>query len=199
MQPAPIEAVVVAVAGFLLGSVPMGYLMVRVRSGGDVRAVGSGNIGATNVSRALGTAAGVVTLVLDACKGVAGAMLGAVLAGTTGAAIGGAAAVAGHCFTPWLGWRGGKGVATALGAFLVLAPAALGIAFGVLAILAVTTRYVSLGSLVGMATLVVVVWLQDGPPAVLVAAAVVAAIVFLRHHANIRRLLRGEEHPWGQR
>lgn len=199
MQPAPIDAAVVAVAGFLLGSVPMGYLMVRLRTGGDVRAVGSGNIGATNVSRALGTVAGIVTLLLDACKGAAGVLVGGALAGTTGAAIGGAAAVAGHCFTPWLGWRGGKGVATALGAFLLLAPVALGIAFGVLAILAVTTRYVSLGSLVGMATLVVVTWVQGAAAAVQVAAVVVTAIVYWRHRANIGRLLRGEEHPWGQR
>lgn len=190
--------VVAAVVGFLVGSLPVGYLMVRVRADADIREVGSGNIGATNVSRILGTRAALVTLVLDALKGVAGVLLGGLIAGPIGAATGAGGAVAGHCFTPWLGGRGGKGVATTIGAFAVLSPAALAVAVGILALLAWLTRYVSLGSLVGSVTLVVMVAALGAPGEVVVAALVVASIIWVRHVGNIRRLLRGTENQWGR-
>ena len=151
--------------GFAFGSVPFGYLLVRLTTGADVRQTGSGNIGATNVSRALGAKGGVVTLVLDAAKGAAGvyaaAYIGVVVLGveqTAWAASGALGAVLGHCYTPWLALRGGKGVATLMGAFGILAPAPTAVGAGVLLLTAATSRMVSLASLVGSLALLVAAW-----------------------------------------
>jgi len=183
------------VAGFALGSVPFGYLLVRSLGKGDIRAVGSGNIGATNVGRLLGPPGWIATLILDGGKGVASVAIGGWLTGgdPAGLAAGAAGAVLGHCYTPWLGGKGGKGVATLLGAFGFLSPAATLIAVGSFAVTALVTRWVSLGSLVAVIALVIATAARGAPRPYTYAAAVVCVVVFLRHSENIRRLLNGTE------
>jgi acyl phosphate:glycerol-3-phosphate acyltransferase len=199
-----LHAFVVALA-YLLGSIPFGYLVVKARGGGDVRETGSGGTGATNVTRRAGKGAGLLTLLLDALKGAA-AVLIARLALTEQfgvdwwVAAAAVAAVAGHVFPVWLGFRGGKGVATGLGVFAVLAPAALLCALPVFVLVVLATRYVSLGSIVAAALVPLAVWALGTRAArgeellpVLTAASVGGALIIFMHRANIGRLLRGEE------
>ncbi len=193
------------IAAYLLGSIPFGYLIVRLTKGADVREAGSGGIGATNVSRQAGKGAGVLTLVLDALKGVAAVLLARWLLTddfginwwVTAAAL---AAVAGHIFPVWLKFRGGKGVATGLGVFASLAPLAVLCALTVFLIVVLTTRYVSLGSISAAAILPVCVWLinsksessADARP-LLTTAIIGSLFVIFMHRANIARLLSGTE------
>ncbi|HEX8499640.1 MAG TPA: glycerol-3-phosphate 1-O-acyltransferase PlsY [Pyrinomonadaceae bacterium] len=197
-----LHVAVVALA-YLLGSVPFGYLLVRLRGGGDVRETGSGGTGATNVTRRAGRGAGILTLLLDASKGAA-AVLAARAALGEGAGwwvcAAAAAAVLGHVFPVWLRFRGGKGVATGLGVFLVLAPLATLAALVVFAAVVWLWRYVSLGSVTATAVLPLAVWalgrlgVGDRAPAPVLAVAVTgAALIVFMHRANIGRLLRGEE------
>jgi glycerol-3-phosphate acyltransferase PlsY len=191
--------VALVVVGYLSGSVPFGLVLGKLVLGVDVRQVGSGNIGATNVARAGGKGMGVLVLVLDAAKAIVPILVArAVLADRPGAeawtvAVA-VAAFLGHLFPPWLGFRGGKGVATGLGIFLVLAPwAALA---GVIAYLAVylATRMSSAGSLSGTALCSAGTFLLYGPRSpVPWGGLVIAALVFIRHKDNIRRIIRGEE------
>lgn len=187
--------IVALVAGFALGSVPFGYLLVRFLGRGDIRTVGSGNIGATNVGRLLGPPGWFATLVFDGGKGVAAVAMGGWLTGgePAGLAAGAAGAVLGHCYTPWLGGKGGKGVATLLGAFGFLAPMATLMAVGGFALTALVTRWVSLGSLVAVIALVIAMAARGEPLPYTYAAAVVCVVVFLRHSENIHRLLNGTE------
>ena len=190
---------------YLLGSIPFGFLLVRLLGGGDVRETGSGGTGATNVTRRAGKRAGLLTLLLDASKGAAAVLLARLLLageadGAWWVAASGAAAVVGHVFPVWLRFRGGKGVATGLGVFLVLAPLALLCALLAFAAVVWAWRYVSLGSITAACVLPLAVWALGGrdagptsaTPALIVAAAGAALIIFM-HRANIRRLLRGEE------
>jgi glycerol-3-phosphate acyltransferase PlsY len=200
-----LRALVVTVA-YLLGSIPFGYLIVRKKLGHDIRQSGSGGTGATNVSRRAGKAAGVVTLLLDALKGSVAVLVTKILLTGPPPAVDwwiAAAAIAvivGHIFPVWLGFRGGKGVATAVGVFLVLAPVGL-VCAGVLFVAIVAlTRYVSLGSITAAVALPVCVWLQSGfvEPVTdvrpLLSAAVVAAVLILfAHRDNIARLAHGTE------
>lgn len=183
------------VAGFGLGSIPFGYLLVRFLGRGDIRELGSGNIGATNVGRLLGAPGWIVTLALDGGKGVAGVAIGAWLAPGDPAALaaGAAGAVLGHCYTPWLGGRGGKGVATLLGAFGFLAPIPTLIAIAGFALTVLATRWVSLGSLVAVVVLVIAMPSRGEPAQYAYAAAIVCVVVFHRHRENIRRLINGAE------
>jgi acyl phosphate:glycerol-3-phosphate acyltransferase len=202
-----LHALVLALA-YLLGSVPFGYLIVRAKGGGDVRAHGSGGTGATNVTRRAGRAAGVLTLALDAVKGAAAVLLARYLLAegfevnwwVAAAALG---AVLGHVFPVWLGFRGGKGVATGLGVFLSLAPLAVISVLPVFVCVVWATRYVSLGSITAAGALPVAVWLLGGRTPgdsqlapLLTAAVAGGAVVILMHRANIGRLLRGEESRW---
>jgi glycerol-3-phosphate acyltransferase PlsY len=199
-----LHAAVVALA-YLLGSIPFGYLLVRLGGGGDVRETGSGGTGATNVTRRAGRSAGILTLLLDALKGIAAvfvawALLRAVPNADWWVCAAAVAAVLGHVFPIWLGFRGGKGVATGLGVFLVLAPLATLCALLVFVIVVWLWRYVSLGSITAAAVLPVAVWslgalgIADRTPApVLVVAAAGAALIVLMHRANIGRLLAGKE------
>lgn len=179
------------VGGYFAGSIPMGLLVSRFLGLADPRGVGSGNIGATNVLRAGGRGAAALTMLLDLGKGLAPVML----AGSWGplaAAAAGAGAVIGHCMPVWLSFRGGKGVATALGAALAWHwPAALaGFLVWLLAVSA--TRYVSLGSILGALTVVAVLaWNEQWD--LMPAAAPVALLVVARHAANIRRMMEGTE------
>lgn len=197
----------VVACAYLLGSIPFGYLIVRGSGGGDVRETGSGGTGATNVTRRAGRGAGVVTLALDALKGAAAVAIARWLiapmdaAGWWVVAAAAVAAVLGHIFPVWLKFRGGKGVATGLGAFVVLAPLAVAGVAVVFLLIVWRTRYVSLGSITGAALLPLFVWLWGSRStethvglAPLVAAAVAAsAFVIFMHRANIKRLREGTE------
>lgn len=186
----------VAVAGYLLGSVPFGVLVAR-RRGVDVRAAGSKNIGATNVARTVSRRAGIVVLLFDIIKGAAPAAvylyLLAAPANPMWLVAVGLAPILGHCFSPWLRLRGGKGVATALGVFAVVDPLAAAIAVGVFAAVFAAFRVVSIGSMLGALAIVAVQVLLDRPTAQLVLAAAAAALIVARHHGNLRRLLGRRE------
>lgn len=200
-----LRPLLVVIIAYLIGSIPFGYLIVRHRVGDDIRETGSGGTGATNVSRRAGKAAGVFTLVLDALKGSVAVLVARILVGDGPSAdwMGAAAAIAtllGHIFPVWLGFRGGKGVATGVGIFFVLAPIAL-LCAGVLFVAIVSlTRFVSLGSISAAATIPLFVWLQSvfvEPVAdlrpLLVAAIVGALLIIFAHRGNIGRLARGTE------
>jgi glycerol-3-phosphate acyltransferase PlsY len=190
---------VVAVA-YLIGSIPFSFLVARAFGVHDVRQVGSGNVGATNVLRSAGKAAGALALLLDLGKGAAASALSGRLAPgdpilPAAAAI---AAVIGHMYPVWLRFQGGKGVATGLGAFAPLVPKAAGAALVVFAVVAAATRYVSLGSVAGAVSLAALAFALHGPDPVAVAAALTAALVVLRHRSNLRRILGGTERRMGQ-
>jgi glycerol-3-phosphate acyltransferase PlsY len=190
---------VLAVA-YLIGSIPFSFLVARAFGVHDVRQVGSGNVGATNVLRSAGKAAGALALVLDVGKGAAASALAGRLAPGEAAlpAAAAVAAVVGHMFPVWLRFQGGKGVATGLGAFAPLAPvAALGATF-VFAVVALATRFVSLGSVAGAVVLLGLALGLRGPDPVSAAAAVSAALVVVRHRSNLRRILGGTERRVGQ-
>ena len=186
--------IVVVIVAYLIGSIPFGYLIVRGKMGADIRQTGSGGTGATNVSRRAGKFAGVLTLVLDALKGSAAVFIAARV--THSDWIVAAAAIAvlvGHIFPVWLGFRGGKGVATGAGVFLVLAPFAL-LCAGVLFLAIVFfTRYVSLGSMIAAATIPFFVWLRSDSFPLLIVAVVGALLIVFAHRGNIRRLAHGTE------
>jgi glycerol-3-phosphate acyltransferase PlsY len=200
------HALAVALA-YLIGSIPFGYLIVRVKGGGDVRETGSGGTGATNVTRRAGKSAGILTMLLDALKGVVVAFAARWLLTpdfgvdwwVVAASL---AAVAGHVFPVWLGFRGGKGVATGLGVFLVLAPLAVLVALPCFVLVIRATRYVSLGSITAAALLPVGVWLLGGggraTAPLLTAAVLGAALIVYAHRANIGRLLSGTESKFGR-
>jgi glycerol-3-phosphate acyltransferase PlsY len=217
------SALIIAIA-YLLGSIPFGYLIVRVAQRADIRETGSGGTGATNVSRRAGKGAGVLTLLLDALKGaVAVAIAGIVLGLPVFTAIGGPAltqvtnsdavvqnaywwvaasaiaAIVGHIFPVWLGFRGGKGVATGVGVFLILAPLAVALAGVIFLVIVSLTRYVSLGSIVAAAVIPLVVLVQSylTPQAyfwpLMTAAVAGAALIIFAHRGNIARLVQGTE------
>lgn len=178
---------------YLIGSLPFGYLIVRMTGRGDVRQTGSGGTGATNVSRRAGKAAGVVTLMLDALKGAIAVLIATRFSEGWVIAAAAIAVIVGHIFPVWLGFRGGKGVATAVGVFSVLAPWALLCAGIVFLIVVLLTRYVSLGSITAAAIIPVVSWFTGLTLPTLTSAAVCAALVIFAHRANIARLLNGTE------
>jgi glycerol-3-phosphate acyltransferase PlsY len=192
----------IAVLSYLLGSIPFGYLLVRIFRGEDVRQSGSGNIGATNVSRK-SPVLGAVTLLLDALKGTAAVALSYKLADRMVAiptyeqlATAALFAVLGHMFPVWLKFRGGKGVATGLGSFVVIAPKAVLIAVGVFVLVVAIFRYISLGSIVAVAVFPVAAWLIgqfSAPPLGLAMISAASLLIIAKHHENIRRLFSGTE------
>jgi len=185
---------------YLLGSIPFGLLLSRLFGGGDVRKSGSGNIGATNVARVAGPLPGTLTLLFDAAKGAAAVWLAGRVSNesATWMMIAALAALLGHCYPIWLKFRGGKGVATAAGSFLVLcAPALLGSVILFL-LVAFFWRYVSLASIsaaASMPLLIYLLWAQHHapPPIVTFGALAAAAIIVYKHDGNIQRLVQGEE------
>ena len=186
---------IIIIIAYLLGSIPFGYLIVRKKLGDDIRQSGSGGTGATNVSRRAGKTAGVITLVLDALKGSLAVLLAKGLAPDLDWLIAAAAiaVIVGHMFPVWLGFRGGKGVATGVGVFSILAPFAV-VCAGIIFVAVVwLTRYVSLGSIIAAATIPVFVWLQSDLRPTLVAAGVGALLIVFAHRGNIARLARGTE------
>ncbi|HST76662.1 MAG TPA: glycerol-3-phosphate 1-O-acyltransferase PlsY [Acetobacteraceae bacterium] len=180
------------VFGYILGSIPFGLLLTKAAGLGDIRAVGSGNIGATNVLRTGKRGLAAATLVLDAAKGAVAVLISAALGGPIAGLWAGLGAVLGHLFPVWLGFRGGKGVATALGVLLAAAwPVGLVACAAWLAAAAVL-RISSAASLIALAVAVPVAWGLAGPATAVLALAI-ALLVFVRHAANIRRLLGGTE------
>ena len=202
---APILWLLVLLA-YALGSIPFGYLLVRAQSGGDVRAMGSGNIGATNVARTAGVSVGLATLLLDAAKGFFAVWLAGHFSGGNIRFMmyAGLAAILGHVFPIWLKFSGGKGVATALGVFLMISWAAVAAAVAIFAIVVVFWRYVSLASISAAAALPLLVYLLyapgHAPPAAVTACTLLAAVlVIVKHRENIERLLAGTEPRFGMR
>jgi glycerol-3-phosphate acyltransferase PlsY len=200
---------IVALA-YLLGSVPTGYLLVKLFRHEDIRSVGSGNIGATNVLRSGGKGLGAATFLLDVLKGAAAVWLGALLASILlpkmpfrdAQALAAVCAVLGHMFPVWLHFRGGKGVATGFGVFLVAAPLAALASIALFFIVLLVTRYVSLGSILGAASFPLFAWFMvrgDKPAPYIAAQIFVALLIILKHHQNIRRLLNGTESRFGTR
>jgi glycerol-3-phosphate acyltransferase PlsY len=192
---------------YLLGSVPCGYLLVRIFRHQDIRATGSGNIGATNVARSGAKGLGLLTLVLDVLKGFFAVVIAQHIAESYGfpqaydiAVAAGLAAVLGHCFPVWLGFRGGKGVATALGVFFALVPlTTVFYVLGVFLVIVVFTRYVSLASIIA-AALFPIFALPHAPartPIVIAGYILIPLIVIVKHSQNIRRLLSGTENRFG--
>jgi glycerol-3-phosphate acyltransferase PlsY len=215
----------IAAASYLLGSIPFGYLLVRIFRGEDVRRSGSGNIGATNVARK-SPALGILTLLLDALKGSAAVLIGTMLSPTlfhrtpisqfpwqaifpaakpefaTSAALAALFAVAGHMFPIWLKFRGGKGVATGLGAFLMLAPKSVLLSAVIFIALVLVFRYVSLGSIVAVAAfpnIALALHEYGNRPVALVLMALASVLIILKHRANIIRLVTGTENRVGAR
>ncbi len=189
----------VLLIAYLLGAVPFGYLLVKWKTGKDVRASGSGNIGATNVLRTTGRAAGIVTLLLDIAKGFVAVWMAARATDSSPlwTSLAALAVMAGHAFPVFLKFRGGKAVASFVGAFLYLEPLALLAVLLVFVIVVSATRYISLGSILASGTFPLAVWLISHPPApVLWAAAIAGFFVVARHHGNIARLLKGNENKF---
>ena len=187
------------VVAYLLGSFPTAYLAVRLAGRGDVRRIGSGNVGATNTLRAAGWKLALLVLLVDVGKGALAVwLMGRATQDPGWVALAGLAAIAGHCFPVWLRFEGGKGVATGLGAFAPLAPRAALAALLAFALVAAGTRYVSLGSVAGGAALAGLAFALRGPDPVAIAAALTAALVVFRHRANLRRILGGTERRLGQ-
>ena len=203
-------SLLILTASYFFGSIPTGYLLVRLIRKEDIRTVGSGNIGATNVLRSGGKGLGAATFLLDMLKGCAAVWLGALVAPMlmphsplrNVEALAALCAVLGHMFPVWLRFRGGKGVATGFGVFLVAAPWAALAAISVFFLVLYFTRYVSLASILGSASFPLFAFLFDrgDRPHFFVAVQIaVASLIILKHHQNIRRLLTGTESRFGSK
>jgi acyl phosphate:glycerol-3-phosphate acyltransferase len=208
---------IVATVAYLLGSIPFGYLLVKTFRGEDIRLSGSGNIGATNVARSGAKGLGAVTLLLDALKGLLAVWVAAAFAGSKYNVCGdfmthpcvrtlpfmstaALFAVIGHVFPVWLKFKGGKGVATALGVFMLLFPKAVLVSLAVFIIVVALTRYVSLGSILAAVAFPAAAYFFYHPDwTSLALTAMVSAAVILKHHQNIRRLLAGTESRFGRK
>jgi acyl phosphate:glycerol-3-phosphate acyltransferase len=187
-------------AAYLIGAIPVGFVVARLRGGVDIRRRGSGNIGATNVLRTLGPMAGALTLAGDVAKGYAAVAVARALDGPPGvAALAAVLAVVGNCWPVYLGFRGGKGVATGLGALLALIPWAVLPAAAVWGVTTGASRYVSLGSVAACIALPVVAAFLGYPLHAVVAAAAVGALIVWRHRDNLQRLRAGTERRLGRR
>ena len=185
-----------AAIAYVLGAIPFGYLLVKRTTGADVRTAGSGNIGATNVLRTAGRAAGSATLLLDIGKGYLAVWIAGRLSGhgVTAMCVATLAVMAGHAFPVFLRFQGGKAVASFVGAFLCLTPLALGAVLVVFVVVVAWTRYISMGSVVSAATFPLSVWLMQKDLTMLATAAIAGAFIIYKHSSNIRRLHDGSEH-----
>jgi len=191
-----------ALIAYLFGSIPFGYLIVHWQQGIDVRTTGSGSIGATNVMRNLGVMGFAATFLLDFGKGIAAVLLASRLTAANPVWIAAAAvgAILGHCFPVWLKFRGGKGVATAVGVFLALAPLEVGISLAIFAVIVAISRTISLGSIVSVGAFPLLLYFLHHPPfPVVVGAVASAAIIIIQHRSNLRRLLAGTENKLGRK
>ena len=192
--------ILVLLAAYLLGAIPFGYVLVKWKTGADVRSAGSGNIGATNVLRTTGRAAGIATLLLDIAKGylavwMAGRLTAHDWLWMSAAAL---AVMAGHAYPVFLKFKGGKAVASWVGAFLCLTPVALIAVLVVFVVVVAWTRYISMGSIIMAATLPLAIWLIVHAPLPPIVAAIVAGVfIIYKHSSNIQRLRSGQEHVFG--
>jgi glycerol-3-phosphate acyltransferase PlsY len=185
---------------YLIGSIPIGFLVARAAGGFDIRGKGSGNIGATNVLRTLGPVPAVLTLLGDVAKGYVAVRVAEVIGPEpTWGAFGAVLAIVGNCWPIFLHFKGGKGVATALGAFLALTPKAILLAMVVWIVLTAAFRYVSLASILACVALALGAWLFGYALMYAVAAACAAGLIVWRHHENVKRLLSGTERRLGER
>lgn len=176
--------------GYALGSLPIGYLVAQGRGGVDLRRVGSGNVGTANVYRTTGLAAAIAVMIADVGKGAAAVLL---IGGGANAVAAGVAAIVGHIYPVWLGFKGGKGVATASGVFGVLTPVPTMVAAVAFALVVARSRFVSLGSIVATIVLPVVEWLTPGLRAVDIGVTLAAVLILFRHRGNLMRLLSQTE------
>jgi acyl phosphate:glycerol-3-phosphate acyltransferase len=202
--------IVTAVVSYLLGSIPAGFLMARAK-GVDIRTVGSGNVGATNVFRTVGKLPGILVYIVDAAKGfVACAVVGSFGARWFAASasmgvrdffpiLAGVVAVLGHNYTCWLGFKGGKGIATSSGVLLALFPKALLVVLAIWILVFALSRYVSLASIVGAFWLPVFVWAFGYRRQCVIVASVLAVLAIYKHKSNIQRLIAGTEHRFGEK
>lgn len=199
----------IALAGYVLGSIPTGYLVGRAR-GVDIRSVGSGNIGATNVMRVLGKPIGILVLLADALKGgLATGLLPGLAAGWTGAAsgatpewlqiLGGVSAILGHNYTCWLRFKGGKGIATSAGVLVVLMPKAFAVCLGVWLLVFALSRIVSLASIAAAVALPIALVAFGRSLTLILVGAGLGALAIYRHRSNIQRLLAGTEPRVGRK
>jgi glycerol-3-phosphate acyltransferase PlsY len=189
--------IVLVVAAYLIGSVPSGYVLGRL-AGVDVRKAGSGNVGATNVARVLGKGRGALTLIADTAKGWLPVFAAQQLEMSLSAvALAGAAAFLGHLYSLFLRFEGGKGVATAFGVFLALAPVATSISMAVFAVVFAATRIVSISSLAAAIAAPISLWVLGYPPLVTALVGFIALMITWRHRDNIQRLLAGTEPKFG--
>ena len=196
------ELLLAGAVGFLLGAIPFSWLLPRIFGGVDIRAVGSRNVGATNVARSFGYGTGVAALLLDAAKGAAAVVAAGALAGggetvVAARSIAGGCAVLGHSFTPFLRFRGGKGVATGAGVFAALAPMVFLLSALVFLVTVLLSRLISLGSVLSAAALPILVLLLGAEVEVVALAFLLAALVIVRHRSNLVRIVRGTEPPLG--
>ena len=184
-----------AVIAYLLGAIPFGYLLVKWTTGADVRTGGSGNIGATNVLRTTGRVAGVGTLLLDIGKGYLAVWIAGRLSdhGVTAMCVAALAVMAGHAYPVFLHFKGGKAMASFVGAFLCLTPLALGSVLVVFVVVVAWTRFISMGSVVGAATFPLAVWLMQKDLTMLAAGLIAGAFIIYKHSSNIQRLHAGTE------
>jgi acyl phosphate:glycerol-3-phosphate acyltransferase len=188
-----LQSILLISGAYLLGSIPTGLLLAKA-SGVDIRTTGSGNIGATNVYRTLGRTVGILTLVGDCLKGLVPVLVAQGLGmGDAMIAAAGAAAFLGHVYTVFLGFKGGKGVATALGVFLGVSPASVGLALVIFIAVVAGWRYISLGSITAAAAMPFIVTALDRRPPVIAMAAGIALLVIWKHRDNITRLRAGTE------
>ncbi len=187
-----------AIGGYLLGSIPFGLVLTRMAGLGDLRSIGSGNIGATNVLRTGNKKLAAATLLLDALKATAGALIAQWIFGGDAGLIGGFAAFMGHLFPVWLGFKGGKGVATYIGTLLGVAPLMVLVFAACWLSVAFLSRYSSLSALVATLVIPVVLWILGVQDAAIVTA-VMTVITWVKHKANIQRLLAGTESKIGQK
>lgn len=201
-QPLWILVSVAAITAYLIGGLPFGYWFVRFSKGQDIRTMGSGNIGATNVHRSSGTKAGLIVLALDILKGFFALTVAAIITdnATLGLAAATVAVMLGHCYPVFLGFKGGKAVACFVGAALYLAPSALLVTLVIFVAIVVMSKYISLASILSALLFPVVYWAIERPVRELLIATVVAALIIVyRHKGNIQRLRAGTENVFSMK
>jgi acyl phosphate:glycerol-3-phosphate acyltransferase len=201
-EPSQLILFIVTVVAYLLGGLPFGYWFVKLRLGKDIRTMGSGNIGATNVHRTAGSKAGVVVLLLDIFKGFLAVFLASLFTkgSTTALALAAAAVVLGHCYPIFLKFKGGKAVACFIGAFGYIAPLVLLVTTIIFVVAVALTRFISLGSILGALVFPALFWMMQHPPPALLYSSIFAGLMIVyRHRGNIQRLLSGSENVFSLR
>lgn len=194
-----IMIILFAILGYLLGSIPFGLVLTRAAGLGDIRSIGSGNIGATNVLRTGNKKLAAATLILDGAKGAVAVLIARALGGDDAALVAGVFSILGHIFPVWLKFNGGKGVATTLGMLLALAPLTGLLACGTWLAMAAAFRISSLSALTALALTPVTAMIIYHDPRLAIACALLAALVFYTHRANIQRMIKGEEPKIGKK